>query len=147
VRLIRKLWKGPFVVKGVLSPADARIARDCGVDGIVISNHGGRQLDSAASPLQVLPAIVAAAGDLTVLIDSGFRRGTDVLTALALGARFVLVGRPFLFAAALAGEPGVRHAIELLSKEIDRDLALLGLHEASEAGPDMLLDLRKSAAH
>ena len=125
--LIRKLWKGPLVVKGVLSPEDARIAREVGVDGIVISNHGGRQLDAAAAPMEMLPAIKEASGDLTVIIDSGFRRGTDVLKALALGADFILIGRPFLFAAALAGEAGVEHAIALLSSEIDTDLALLGL--------------------
>ncbi|HEY1931302.1 MAG TPA: alpha-hydroxy acid oxidase [Acetobacteraceae bacterium] len=139
VKLIRRLWQGPFVVKGILSADDARIAHGLGVDGIVVSNHGGRQLDKAATPLQVLPEIVAAAGDMTVIVDSGFRRGTDVLTALALGADFVLVGRPFLFAASVAGEAGVLHAIELLSKEIDRDMALLGLNDLDEMGPDRLL--------
>ena len=142
VRLMRKLWKGPFVVKGILSKEDAKIARDCGVDGIVVSNHGGRQLDQAATPLQVLPDIVEAAPELTVMIDSGFRRGTDVLKALSLGARFVFVGRPFLFAAALAGEPGVLHAIALLSKEIDTDMALLGERSIADAGPDNLLRVR-----
>ncbi|HJS86959.1 MAG TPA: alpha-hydroxy acid oxidase [Acetobacteraceae bacterium] len=143
VRLIRRLWKGPFVVKGILSREDARIARDHGVDGIVVSNHGGRQLDRAASPLHVLPDIVGAAGDMTVMIDSGFRRGTDVLTALALGADFVFIGRPFLFAAAVAGEAGVLHAIDLLSKEIDRDMALLGLRRIGELGRDSVLDLKQ----
>ena len=145
VRLIRRLWKGPFVVKGILSPEDACTARDCGVDGIVVSNHGGRQLDRAATPLQVLPHIVAAAGDMAVIVDGGFRRGTDVLTALALGADFVLIGRPFLFAAAVAGEAGVLHAIELLSKEIDRDMALLGMRELAEIGPDRLLRVADEA--
>jgi L-lactate dehydrogenase (cytochrome) len=139
IRLIRNLWKGPLVVKGVLSPQDARIAEDCGVDGIIISNHGGRQLDSAATPLQILPEIVDAVPGLTVMIDSGFRRGGDVLKALALGARFVFIGRPFLFAAALAGEPGVLHAIALLAREIDIDQALLGLPRLADAQPDMLL--------
>lgn len=139
VRLIRRLWKGPFVVKGILSRADARMARECGVDGIVVSNHGGRQLDKAASPLHVLPGIVAEAGDMAVLIDGGFRRGTDVLTALALGADFVLIGRPFLFAAAVAGTAGVLRAIDLLTAEIDRDMALLGLRSIGDVGHDMLL--------
>ena len=139
VRLIRRLWRGAFVLKGILSPADARLARDHGVDGIVVSNHGGRQLDKAATPLQILPHVLEAAGDMPVLIDSGFRRGTDVLTALALGARFVLIGRPFLFAAAVAGGAGVLHAIELITKEIDRDMALLGLRELGELGRDHLL--------
>jgi len=141
VRLIRSLWRGPLIVKGVLSKADALTARDCGVDGIIVSNHGGRQLDSAATPLQVLPGIVEVAGNMTVMIDSGFRRGTDVLKALALGAGFVFVGRPFLFAAAVAGEAGVLQAIALLSREIDKDLALLGLNSIGEASSDMLLDL------
>lgn len=139
---MRKLWKGPFVVKGILSKEDAKIARDCGVDGIIISNHGGRQLDHAATPLQVLPEIVETARDMTVMIDSGFRRGTDVLKALSLDARFVFVGRPFLFAAALAGEAGVLHAIALLSKEIDTDMALMGERSVAEAGPDNLLRIR-----
>ena len=145
VEVARKHWHGPLVVKGVLSREDLRIARECGVDGIVVSNHGGRQLDSAATPLQVLPGIVAAAKDLTVMVDGGFRRGTDVLIALALGAQFVFIGRPFLFAAAVGGKAGVLHAIQLLSKEIDRDMALLGLNSLSEVGPDMLLDVRNSA--
>lgn len=142
VRLMRKLWKGPFVVKGILSKEDVKIAGDSGVDGIIISNHGGRQLDHAATPLQVLPEIVETAGDLTVMIDSGFRRGTDILTALSLGARFVFVGRPFLFAAALAGEAGVSHGIALLSKEIDTDMALLGERSIADAGADHLLRVR-----
>lgn len=139
VRLIRKLWQGPFVVKGILSVEDAGMARDCGVDGIVVSNHGGRQLDKAVSTLHVLADIVDAVGDLPVIVDSGFRRGTDILTALALGAKFVLVGRPFLFAAAVGAEAGVLHAIDLLSKEIDRDMALLGVHSPGELGRDRLL--------
>lgn len=145
VETARKHWQGPLVVKGVLSREDARIARECGVDGIVVSNHGGRQLDAAATPLQVLPSIVAGAKDLTVMVDGGFRRGTDVMIALALGAQFVFIGRPFLFAAAVAGKAGVLHAIELLSKEIDRDMALLGFNRLSQLTPDMLLDVRQSA--
>jgi L-lactate dehydrogenase (cytochrome) len=144
VEIARKCWKGPLVLKGILSREDARIARECGVDGIVVSNHGGRQLDAAATPLQVLPGILSAAKGMTVLVDGGFRRGTDVLIALALGARFVLVGRPFLFAASVAGTAGVRHAIDLLSKEIDRDMALLGIRGLDELGPDRLLDVRSS---
>jgi L-lactate dehydrogenase (cytochrome) len=146
VRLLRRLWKGPLVVKGILSPEDARIARLCGVDGIIVSNHGGRQLDEAASPLHVLPRIVEEKGGMAVMIDSGFRRGTDVMKALALGADFVFIGRPLLFAAALAGEAGVSHAIELLKKEIDTDIALLGLHDVNDATRDILLDVRQPAA-
>lgn len=136
--LIRRLWKGKFVIKGLLSPADARLAREMGADGIVVSNHGGRQLDAAVSPLEVLPEIRRESGDMAVLIDGGFRRGTDVLKALALGADFVLVGRPFLFAAAVAGEAGVQRAIGILSNEIDIDLALLGLDGVDALGPEVL---------
>ncbi|HEX7889667.1 MAG TPA: alpha-hydroxy acid oxidase [Ramlibacter sp.] len=127
LRLIRKLWTGRLVVKGLLSAEDARSARDCGADGIIVSNHGGRQLDGAVSPLQVLPEIVAAVPDLPVMMDSGVRRGNDVLKAIALGASFVFIGRPFLYAAAVAGEPGVRHAIDILQQEIHRNMALLGI--------------------
>jgi L-lactate dehydrogenase (cytochrome) len=146
VELARRLWRGPMVLKGILSHEDARIARECGVDGIVVSNHGGRQLDAAATPLQVLPGIRAAAKGMAVLIDGGFRRGTDILTALALGADFVLIGRPFLYAAAAGGTAGVLHAIGLLSKELDRDLTLMGLRDLGELGPDSVLDVRLSAA-
>jgi len=127
VRMMRRAWTGPLVVKGILSPGDARLARECGADGIIVSNHGGRQLDYAPPSLQALPGIVADARGLTVMADGGFRRGSDVLKALALGAAAVFVGRPFLYAAALAGEAGVRRALALLAKEIDVDMTLLGL--------------------
>ena len=98
--MVRQLWPGQLVVKGVLDPRDARMAVDAGADGIIVSNHGGRQLDGAVAPLRVLPRIVEACPDMPVMMDSGMRRGSDVLKALALGARFVFVGRPFAFAAA-----------------------------------------------
>jgi L-lactate dehydrogenase (cytochrome) len=140
VALMRRLWKGKLVIKGILDKRDAVIAREHGCDGIIVSNHGGRQLDSATSPLRVLPGIVAASGDMTVMMDSGVRRGTDVLKALALGAKFVFVGRPMLYAAAVAGETGVRHAIRLLHDEIDRDMAMLGANRITEVNRDMLMD-------
>jgi L-lactate dehydrogenase (cytochrome) len=127
VELMRKIWKGRLVLKGVLDPEDARIARESGVDGVIVSNHGGRQLDGAIAPLAALPAVAEAARGMTVMMDSGIRRGTDLLKALALGAQFVFVGRPFLYAAAIAGDDGVRHAIKLLREEVDRDMALLGI--------------------
>jgi len=127
LELMRKLWKGRLVLKGVLDPEDARIARESGVDGVIVSNHGGRQLDGAIAPLRALPGIAAQAGGMTVMMDGGIRRGTDVLKALALGAQFVFVGRPFLYAAAIAGEAGIRHGIRLLREEIERDMALLGI--------------------
>jgi L-lactate dehydrogenase (cytochrome) len=137
--LIRKLWKGKLVIKGILNVEDARLARDAGVDGIIVSNHGGRQLDGAVAPLQVLPGIVAACSDLPVMLDGGVRRGTDVLKAVALGARMVFVGRPFGYAAAIGGQAGVRHAIELLSKEVSRDMAMLGIVRLDDLSASQLV--------
>ncbi|MDM0026651.1 alpha-hydroxy acid oxidase [Variovorax saccharolyticus] len=126
--LIRRRWKGRLVVKGILDARDALQAREHGADGVILSNHGGRQLDGAVSPMQVLPGVVAALGDdYPVMIDSGFRRGNDVLLALALGAKFVFVGRPFNYAGAVAGQAGVEHAIGILASEILRNMALIGV--------------------
>ncbi|HKU69354.1 MAG TPA: alpha-hydroxy acid oxidase [Burkholderiales bacterium] len=127
IELIRKMWKGKLVLKGVLSPQDTRIARESGVDGVLVSSHGGRQLDHSMAPLRALPGVVAEAGNMGVMLDGGIRRGTDVLKALALGAQFVFIGRPFLYAAAIAGAVGVRHAASLLRDEISRDMAMLGV--------------------
>ena len=131
---VRRMWPGRLLVKGVLSKHDARRACEAGADGIIVSNHGGRQLDGSVAPLRVLPGIVAACPGVPVLLDGGIRRGTDVLKALALGAKFVLVGRPFNFAAAIGGEAGVRHAIAILQAEIDRDMGLLGVTELAQLG-------------
>ena len=136
---IRKRWRGRLVVKGILAPDDARMARDEGVDGIIVSNHGGRQLDYAQAPLHALPGIRAVAGTMAVMLDGGVRRGTDVLKAVALGADFVFAGRPFLFAAAVAGADGVAHAIRLLREEIERDMALLGITSLRQMTPDLLV--------
>jgi L-lactate dehydrogenase (cytochrome) len=138
VELIRKRWKGKLVVKGLIAPEDARIARESGVDGVMISNHGGRQLDYTVSGLRTLPEIAAQANGMTVMLDGGIRRGTDVIKALALGAHFVWIGRPFLYAAVAAGEAGVARAISLLHDEIDRDLALLGIRSVAEITPDLV---------
>jgi L-lactate dehydrogenase (cytochrome) len=139
IKLIRKRWRGPLVIKGLLSAADARAAKDCGVDGVIVSNHGGRQLDYTIAPLRALPAIVdAVGGSVTIMLDSGIRRGTDVLKALALGADFVFLGRSFLFAAVADGELGVRRAIELLSSEISRDMALLGISDLAEMNSSLI---------
>lgn len=135
IALIRRLWKGPLLLKGVLSAADAKLARACGVDGLILSNHGGRQLDYTISPLKVLPEIAAEAGDMTIIVDGGIRRGSDVLKAMALGAKFVLVGRPFLFAAVAGGEPAVGRAISLLREETERNMGLLGMVRLDEIGP------------
>lgn len=124
---IRKRWKGKLIIKGVLAAEDAMRMREAGADGVIVSNHGGRQLDGTIAPLHVLAEVVEAAGNMAVMYDGGVRRGADVLKALALGADYVFVGRPFLFAAAVGGEPAVRHAAALLQKEIDRNMALLGI--------------------
>jgi len=127
LEMIRQRWKGRLVIKGIMSKEDACIARDSGVQGIVVSNHGGRQLDGAVSPLRVLPAIVEAVGStIAVMMDGGVRRGSDVLKAIALGAAFVFVGRPFIYAAAIGGEAGVSHAINILSTEISRTWVFSG---------------------
>ena len=139
LRLIRRRWHGKLVVKGILSVEDAVLARECGADGIIVSNHGGRQLDGAVAPLQVLPGIVARKADMVVMLDGGVRRGTDILKALALGADFVFLGRPFLFAAALGGAPLVTAAVALLSQEINRDMALLGVSALNQLGAHHLL--------
>lgn len=124
---LRQRWSGRLVIKGVLHPQDAQRARDIGADALIVSNHGGRQLDGTLAPLHALPSIVQAVGqDLPVLLDGGIRRGTDVIKALALGARFVFVGRPTLCGLAVGGASGVQAVLALLQKEIDRDLALLG---------------------
>jgi L-lactate dehydrogenase (cytochrome) len=138
VDLIRRRWKGQLVLKGLLSSEDGRLASDSGVDGIIVSNHGGRQLDYAISALRALQAIKAEAGSLAVMLDGGIRRGTDVLKALALGADFVFVGRPFLYAAAIAGPAGVKHAIEILATEVDRDMVLVGVRKLDELSPALL---------
>jgi L-lactate dehydrogenase (cytochrome) len=129
---IRERWQGKLIVKGILAPADAELARRIGCDGVIVSNHGGRQLDGAAAPLRVLPRIAEAAQGMTVMMDSGIRRGSDVIKALALGADFVFVGRPFLYAAAIGQEAGIRRAIDLLRSEIHRNLAFLGSRDLSE---------------
>ena len=142
IALIRKRWPGKLVIKGILSREDARIAADAGADGIILSNHGGRQLDGAIAPMRVLPEIVADHANMPVMIDGGIRRGTDIVKALALGAHFVFIGRPMIFAAALAGEASVAHAIALLMSEIDRDLALLGLTDIAQLGPECVRRIR-----
>lgn len=138
IRLVRSLWKGNLVVKGILSAADARQAQECGVDGIIISNHGGRQLDGAVAPLRILAAVREAVPGLTVMIDGGVRRGTDVIKALALGSDFVFIGRPFLYAAAVAGAEGVTHAIRLMGGEIRRNMVLLGIGSLKELTPSFV---------
>ncbi|MEG3135996.1 alpha-hydroxy acid oxidase [Rouxiella sp. T17] len=132
VEAIRKKWKGNLVVKGLMSPEDTFIARDLGVDAVILSNHGGRQLDYTVPPLHTLPEIAAKKGNMKVIIDSGIRRGTDVMKAMALGADFTFLGRPFLYGAVIGGQAGVEHAMHILRDEIDRDLALIGVRSPAE---------------
>jgi len=142
VELMRRLWKGKLVLKGVLNKEVTRIARESGVDGVIVSNHGGRQLDYSTAPLRVLPGIAAQAGGMTVMMDGGIRRGTDILKALALGAQFVFVGRPVLYATAIGGDIGLKHAIKLLKDEVGRDMALLGITRLDEMCPELLMHVR-----
>lgn len=128
-------WGGKFLIKGILSAADAVRAVEAGATGIVVSNHGGRQLDSVPAPVDVLPEIVdAVAGRAEVILDGGVRRGTDVLKALALGATACMAGRPYLFGLAAGGQPGVARALEILRSEIERDMALLGVQRVRDLG-------------
>lgn len=126
-RKLRKLWKGPLMVKGILNPEDAMLAADCGAEAVIVSNHGGRNLDCSMAPIEALPAIVDKVGSrIEVMVDSGFERGGDVVKALALGAKGVFVGRAPLWGVSVAGEAGARRAIAILQQEIDRVLAYAG---------------------
>ena len=139
VEWMRSLWEGPVLVKGVQSVADAVIARDRGLDGIVLSNHGGRQLDSAPSIIELVqPVAEAVGGDLDIVCDGGVRRGSDIVKALALGATSCMIGRPYLYGLAAAGEEGVDWVIEHLRTGMRRDMALCGAASVSELTPDLI---------
>ena len=139
LRALRKLWPHRLMVKGLLHPQDAAMAADCGADGVIVSNHGGRNLDTAISPIEALPEVVDAVGKrVTVLVDSGFRRGTDVAKALAMGAQAVMIGRSTLYGVAAGGEEGARRAIDLFRGEIDRVIALLGCTSVAELSAEHL---------
>jgi L-lactate dehydrogenase (cytochrome) len=130
---IRKLWTGPIVVKGVLTGEDARRALDEGAAGVIVSNHGGRQLDGVAASLRALPEVVKAVGDRAeVLMDGGVRRGSDIVKAICLGARAVLIGRAYAYGLGAAGEAGVARAIAILRADLERTLALLGCESIGE---------------
>ena len=133
VRVLRKQWPKTFMVKGILNAQDAVRAAECGADAVIVSNHGGRNLDGSPAPIDVLPEILDAAGKrLTVMVDSGFRRGTDVVKALALGAAAVLIGRAPLYGVAAAGEAGASRALTIFREEIERTMALLGVRSVAE---------------
>ena len=140
---LRKQWRGPLVIKGLLHPDEAREAVRRGADAVIVSNHGGRQLDGAIASISALPGIVEAVGGAApVMIDGGFRRGIDVVKALALGARAVLIGRPHLWGVACAGEEGVYWVLELFRREIDRALALGGWDGVARLDPSILADAK-----
>ncbi|MAZ15040.1 MAG: alpha-hydroxy-acid oxidizing enzyme [Ahrensia sp.] len=145
--LMRDLWPGKLVLKGVISSGDVAQARAIGCDAVILSNHGGRQLDHAISPLRILPEARAQVGDMALLIDGGIRRGTDVIKAMALGADMVLVGRPFLYAATLGGQPMVERAAEILKTEINRNLGLLGLRDLSEICTEVLHPVQSATVY
>ncbi|WP_246522654.1 alpha-hydroxy acid oxidase [Neoroseomonas terrae] len=147
IRELRRRWPRALVVKGILRREDALRAIECGADGVVVSNHGGRCLDAAVAPIDALPAIAEAVGGrATVLMDGGVRRGSDVVKALALGASGVLMGRPGLFGTALAGEAGARHVLDLLQRELLTVLAQIGCPTIPEIGPDIIHGLARAAA-
>jgi len=135
LRKLRDLWPRTFIIKGILSKTDAIKAVECGADGIVVSNHGGRAMDSAVPTIEILPDIVAAVGDrTTVILDSGIRRGTDIIKALALGAKSVLIGRATLYGIATAGQEGGEKALRMLATEFEKNMAYVGARRVSELG-------------
>jgi (S)-mandelate dehydrogenase len=150
VERYRELWKGNLVLKGIMHPDDAIRAHALGVDGIMVSNHGGRQLDIAPSPLDVLPAIRDAVGDkMTVMFDGGIRRGMDAIVALCMGAKFVFVGRPTLYGVTAGGTPGAAKALGIFKREIDITMAQMGATQIADLGPQFLMwkdeeDLRRN---
>jgi (S)-mandelate dehydrogenase len=150
VERYRALWKGNFVLKGIMHPDDAIRAHSLGVDGLMVSNHGARQLDNAPSPLEVLPAVHAAVGDkMTLMLDGGVRRGLDALIAICMGAKFVFVGRPTLYGVTAGGIPGAKMALNIFRREIDLSMAQMGAPKISDLGPQFLMwkdeeDLRRN---
>lgn len=140
IKWLRDAWPRKLILKGVLNVADAERAAELGCDGIVVTNHGGRQLDGCVSGLEVLPAIARAVGDrITVIVDGGFRRGTHVVKAMALGAHAVMIGRATLYGVAAAGEAGARHALSILMTEIDRTLGQLGCRSFEEVDESLIV--------
>jgi L-lactate dehydrogenase (cytochrome)/(S)-mandelate dehydrogenase len=140
LRELRRIWPHRLMAKGVLTAEDAKLAADCGADAVIVSNHGGRVVDGTRAPIEVLPEVVDAVGKrVEVIVDSGFRRGSDIVKALALGARAVLIGRATLYGIAAGGEAGAARAIRLFREEIDRTLALLGATSIDALGRDCLV--------
>ena len=144
VEWLRKQWDGPLLIKGLQSPDDARHARDAGASGIMISNHGGRQLETAPAPVDCIAPMRDAIGDsLELICDGGIRRGTHVLKALALGANACSIGRGYLYALAAGGQPGVERALTLLRSEIERDMILMGARSIAEIDRSFLVERKR----
>jgi len=136
---LRRIWQGPLLLKGVLHPNEAKTAVEHGIDGLIVSNHGGRQLDGAPATIDALPGVVeAVAGRIPVLVDGGIRRGADVVKAIALGAAACLIGRPHLWGLAVAGEAGVAQVLDIYRREIDRVMGLCGISRIADIGPDLI---------
>lgn len=139
VDALRSMWRGPLLLKGILSPLEAREAVARGIDGVIVSNHGGRQLDGAIAALDALPRIVEAVGGrIPILVDGGVRRGADVVKAIALGAAACLIARPQLWGLAMGGESGVAHVLDIFRQEIDRTMGLCGIKTISEITPSLI---------
>jgi L-lactate dehydrogenase (cytochrome) len=139
VEWIRSRWNGPLILKGIMDPEDARLARESGASALIVSNHGGRQLDGAPSTIDVLPAIVDAVGnDIEVWMDGGIRSGQDVLKAIALGARGTLIGRAFLYGLGALGEAGVTRALEIIRNELDLSMAFCGVRDIRDVDTRIL---------
>jgi L-lactate dehydrogenase (cytochrome) len=139
VAWIKERWGGKLILKGVLDPEDAKMAAQTGADAVIVSNHGGRQLDGAPSSIEALPAIVDAVGDrIEVHLDGGIRSGQDVLKALCLGAKGTYIGRPFLYGLGAMGKEGVTLALEIIRKELDITMALCGKRNIKDVGPDLI---------
>lgn len=139
VRWVMNRWDGKIIIKGIMDPEDARIAVEIGADAIVVSNHGGRQLDGAPSTIEVLPDIVRVAGDeIEVWVDSGFRSGQDVLRALALGADKVMIGRPYVYGLGAMGKAGVTKALEIIKTELDLTMAFCGINDVNKVSSNIL---------
>jgi len=144
---IREFWDGPMVIKGILDPDDARDARSFGADGIIVSNHGGRQLDGVPSTCRALPAIAdAVKGDMKILVDSGIRTGLDVLRMLALGADCTMIGRAYIYALAADGEAGVTNLLKLIESEMRVAMVLTGARTIADISPELLVRELKQAA-
>ncbi|MEM8591451.1 MAG: alpha-hydroxy acid oxidase, partial [Pseudomonadota bacterium] len=140
IKEFRSWWDGPVILKGILDEEDAKMAANVGADAIVVSNHGGRQLDGALSSIRMLPRIMDAVGDkIEVHLDSGIRSGQDVLKALALGAKGTMIGRAFVYGLGARGEKGVTEALEVIHKELDTTMALCGKRDVKDLGRDILL--------